>query len=564
MAQESTTVLETYCTASELGPAGTSGDALNGVRTTERAGRLASLILGGLLTASVLLFTRSLVADGPVDDAFIVFRYAENVAAGNGPVFNVGERVEGVTSPLWLWLVTGCRLIGITPETGASWFGALFGVMVPVAVMLVFRALGRDQHWSFGLAAATGLASCPAFAGWSGAGLETPLTALLLLVSAAATLGLLEGRARSLWAGVSLTLLALVRPEGVAVLAVVFFFLLWESIRERLSVAQILEFLAPVTMLLAFLAWRFYFYGDVVPNTAHAKLGPSMGALLRRGIRYVEGFVTAYQLIAWTGVLLFALFFFAGARDRWRVSGIVAFAATWVTLVTIAGGDHFPLHRFLVPVIPLLVLSLALSVAVIVARLSVTAAQTRAIAGGFLLLLLANWWTVYRQGGGGLRAEAERARRWSEVGRWAKEHLHPDARIAAYAVGAVGYESRLHLVDVLGLTERTIARRGEVVSGAPPGHDRFLPEYLRSVRPEFIVLPDSGQVGLDASRDPVREAKKYSSALSAFVGSPVTLEMFAYREYALPSGRAVQVLQRRDVVLEGVEPVWEWEPPGSV
>ncbi|MBN97985.1 MAG: hypothetical protein CME16_01875, partial [Gemmatimonadetes bacterium] len=39
------------------------------------------------------------------DDAFITLRYAQNLASGDGLVFNLGERVEGFTSPLWTLLL---------------------------------------------------------------------------------------------------------------------------------------------------------------------------------------------------------------------------------------------------------------------------------------------------------------------------------------------------------------------------------------------------------------------------------------------------------------------------
>src|SRR5258706_3245245 len=42
---------------------------------------LATLLLG-------------VAANGLVDDAYIQFRYAANLAAGQGPVFNPGERIE--------------------------------------------------------------------------------------------------------------------------------------------------------------------------------------------------------------------------------------------------------------------------------------------------------------------------------------------------------------------------------------------------------------------------------------------------------------------------------------
>ena len=40
------------------------------------------------------------------DDGFIYFRTVDQILAGNGPVFNTGERVESFTSPLWLLILT--------------------------------------------------------------------------------------------------------------------------------------------------------------------------------------------------------------------------------------------------------------------------------------------------------------------------------------------------------------------------------------------------------------------------------------------------------------------------
>ena len=41
------------------------------------------------------------------EDAFITFRYVENWLNGYGLVFNMGERVEGFTSPLWMVFLAG-------------------------------------------------------------------------------------------------------------------------------------------------------------------------------------------------------------------------------------------------------------------------------------------------------------------------------------------------------------------------------------------------------------------------------------------------------------------------
>src|SRR5206468_3388663 len=61
---------------------------------------------GGLLApAAAASFLLGVAANGLVDDAFIQFRYAANLAAGHGPVFNPGERIEGASGGLWMALL---------------------------------------------------------------------------------------------------------------------------------------------------------------------------------------------------------------------------------------------------------------------------------------------------------------------------------------------------------------------------------------------------------------------------------------------------------------------------
>src|SRR3954452_15247178 len=45
------------------------------------------------------------------EDAFINFRVVDQIRAGHGPVFNIGQRVEVATSPLWLAILTIGRTV---------------------------------------------------------------------------------------------------------------------------------------------------------------------------------------------------------------------------------------------------------------------------------------------------------------------------------------------------------------------------------------------------------------------------------------------------------------------
>jgi len=60
------------------------------------------------------------------DDAYIDFRVVGNVLAGHGPVYNVGERIEVVTNPIWVGILTLVRgTIGLLPT---AWWAVLLGL----------------------------------------------------------------------------------------------------------------------------------------------------------------------------------------------------------------------------------------------------------------------------------------------------------------------------------------------------------------------------------------------------------------------------------------------------
>ena len=82
--------------------------------TASRVGTAVSATLGGV-TAALFAFN---VAQHSflLDDAFISFRYARNLADGYGLVWNIGERVEGYTNFLWVCLMAAGIRLGIEPE----------------------------------------------------------------------------------------------------------------------------------------------------------------------------------------------------------------------------------------------------------------------------------------------------------------------------------------------------------------------------------------------------------------------------------------------------------------
>jgi len=139
------------------------------------------------------------------EDAYITFRYAQNLAAGHGLVYNLGEKVMGFTSPLWtVWCAVG-SLLG-DPVSWSRLTSVAADVVTLVCVgRLLERQAGRSAAWCFTFF----FAAWPYFSAVAVSGMEISLM-LALLALAAATLER-PGPA----AGVALGLLALTRPEGV-------------------------------------------------------------------------------------------------------------------------------------------------------------------------------------------------------------------------------------------------------------------------------------------------------------------------------------------------------------
>ena len=78
------------------------------------------LLIFALAVASRLAFY--LITQFTADDAFITFRYAENIANGVGFVYNQGERLLGTTTPLFTLILA---------------FLALFQIPIPTAALVI-------------------------------------------------------------------------------------------------------------------------------------------------------------------------------------------------------------------------------------------------------------------------------------------------------------------------------------------------------------------------------------------------------------------------------------------
>ena len=170
------------------------------------------LVAGLLLMAALMWPLRGMLSD----DTFFQLQYARHLAAGQGLVFNLGERVYGCATPLWVGLIADGMALGGDGLTVARVLAAIASL---ASVGIFLQLMRRTLELPALRALATVAWSANAWMlRWSTAGLETPLAVALVLAGFAA---ITEGKtwgARPIRTGALWGLACLVRPEAVFLL----------------------------------------------------------------------------------------------------------------------------------------------------------------------------------------------------------------------------------------------------------------------------------------------------------------------------------------------------------
>jgi arabinofuranosyltransferase len=455
--------------------------------------------------AAALLFASALLAgtawrlgDWVVDDAFIVFRYAVNWVAGHGPVYNPGEWVEGYSSPVWLAAIAASHAVGADPVQAARAWGT-----ASVAGALLLLAGDREPRRA-ALAVTLAGTSAPLLT-WAFGGLETPLAAAIAL---AAWLGHRDARP---WAPLVAAVAPLVRPELALVPALqAVDHLLAGRRRDAARLG-----LACLAVVGGHAVLRWWAYGDWLPNPAHAKVGATTEQVGR-------GFGHLRRWAPWGGPLVLAALL--AARDR-RTSAPAAWVALHVAFVVAVGGDALPAWRFFVPVAPT------------AAWLAAGAAPSRI--GALALVGVAAWQACGPWLDRHLSprdADDTVTERGREVGLWLRDHFPPGTVIATNTAGTVPYYSGFVAIDMLGLCDRTIARRPVAGMGrGQAGHEKGDGAYVLSRAPDLVMFGAA----------PGRRAPAFRGDRE-LLASPAFRAGWVLEGAELPSGRRAVWYRRRD------------------
>jgi arabinofuranosyltransferase len=478
---------------------------------TRYAAIFAAILVAYAAYAAVTIWMSSTVFDGErffvlPDDPMISMRYARNLAAGHGLVWNAGEQpVEGYSNLLWVLMMAGVHELPLALSKTSAVVQAVCAGLLLANLWIVRRlALASGADEGTAIAAVFLTAFFFPLNGWGLGGFEV---ALLMPLMEGALLAAVQNLDRGRFSRLPYWLLGLatlVRLDAAVVyLAALLALAAQDRPHRRRHLIDGLLLLA--IFVLGQTLFRVNYYGDWLPNTYYLKMtGYPVTWRIAWGLRYLATYVWHRN---W---FLFLLAGFALVRARPPVVLLAATAAAQFAYAVYAGSSD---NRFTTTIAPVVFVLFALGVRNL-GRLIAPALPRAApwaidrsgviFAGAMVLSLLAFdvGWEGFQ------RADStvllERARVLEEL-------TTPIARVAVVSAGALPYFLDRPAVDMLGKNDHFLAREPAhppFTSFSTPyvsGHVKWdYPYSIGNLQPDVVIelwrTPEEAVPSLDAYR----------------------------------------------------------------
>lgn len=412
------------------------------VTTTERRLVLALALLATFASAWAFHDVR-------LDDAYITFRYGENLARGAGLVFNPGEKLLGTTAPGHS--LASAVLHGLVGHARLPDAMSVLGVVAWTAQAASAWALvrargGRARAACVGLGLLVGAARSEQFLP-----LETNVVAAFVLGSF-----VLAQRGAWLRAGAAMGLAVLWRNDAaLAALPLV----AWAVVERRARALPVALVVAIVPLVWLAFAWRYY--GSPLPVTLGAKSFSSslsdyvvhelelpVASAMLLGTHLRVAYDVPVTILGWALATLGAVVLVRGDR---RLGALVA----WALLHAAAYAYLRPNRAFLWHLYPCLLVFATLALAGLGALVARLPRRWRALAFAPVIALVAVEPAFFAREHAHLFWYGARDAVSRRIAAFLVARGGKDAVFDAEEVGTVAYWSDLRAIDHPGLVTRT-------------------------------------------------------------------------------------------------------------
>ena len=214
------------------------------------------------------------------DDAYITFRTVDNFVSGNGLTWNIAERVQAYTHPLWLMIISVFYMF-----TKEIYYTVILLSLICCALTLFIFAKKFTVSTMNTLFCFAVLVISKSFVEYSTSGLEIPLSNLIILLFLIVYLKK-EPTLKNLF------YLSLISSAGLLTrldLSLIFLPMIIHTairIKDKNKYKELLKGFAPIIIWELF---SLFYYGFPFPNTAYAKLntGIARPELIKQGLLYL-------------------------------------------------------------------------------------------------------------------------------------------------------------------------------------------------------------------------------------------------------------------------------------
>lgn len=440
--------------------------------------RLSLFSIIYFLITTLIIF--AFLPDWGNDDPYVTYRYAENLYAGRGFVYNPGEPLLSTTTPLFALLLAGVRVFWSNLPRAAN----LIGAASLAAGALFLWDIARQ--WKEPCAGWAALALYPTFGLLVRTlGSETPVFLALCL-------GALALYLRNRFTGMALLLALAILMRGDAAILGVVIAVDWliknpPTFLENLQKIPWKAVAVGAVILLAWAVFAIPYFGSPLPITLAVKRAQG---LMNISEKFAPGFWVILKpyfrdgyFVVEVGLLVLGFFVAFWRARRWLL--LVGWAGLYFLAYTALGVTRY--FWYYAPLVPGMVGMIGLGISAVERFPARSRTGARALSGVAILLLAGV--TVFQTVSFTQihHFSDDRLNAYRLVGEWFAQNTLPKANIGALEVGVIGYYAApRQMVDFAGLIQPDVA-------------DLFAPETtyettaiwaIETYRPNFVVLHD--------------------------------------------------------------------------
>lgn len=406
------------------------------------------------------------------DDVMIYQRYIENLFAGQGLVYNIGEYFNGLTSSFYTYLIVGIAFLSGNIQLTMI---AVSSLALAAAVYLMAHILVRYEIRLLVLLYSALLTVCFPYLYFT-YGMETTLFLFLIVLC----LYLFEIQA-TFYLGIACALLLLTRSEGIFLILA----LLVEHIRQKRAFPQWYHFIIPTFIIAIVLGFNKFYYGHFFAETGMAKIYQGQahlwGNLLDNEAHIRRYF--AFDTFNFWALHLFAFFGVLRLRLQSINVIIVLFLIFYFSFYLSLNIPNY--HWYYAPYYFFMLFYSGLGVAWWIDNCRFSQERlfkyvgivALAYSAMYLLYVSAN--TTYKDLQTHQHGLASQHQDYIEIGKWLKNNTPEESRIGMAEIGFVGKHSQRYIIDLFGLVNP---------SNAQFIAERDLSTWLSLYQPDYVLV----------------------------------------------------------------------------